>query len=146
MGEPLPSEKGQAIQKGKIKRREEWHLKESKRRPTEESRPWGGFLVLEDRPTHKVKRIWVDPGQRLSYQKHLRRSEHWIILEGTARITLDGKEIVSGQGESVDISLEAAHRIENIGDTQLTLIEVQRGDYFGEDDIVRLEDDYGRIP
>ena len=111
-----------------------------------ESRPWGGFLVLEDCPTHKVKRIWVNPGQRLSYQKHFRRSEHWIILEGNAKITLDGKEILLGLGESVDIPLEAAHRIENIGDTQLTFVEVQRGDYFGEDDIVRLEDDYGRVP
>ena len=121
-------------------------MKESQRTLAEESRPWGGFLVLEDRPTHKVKRIWVHPGQRLSYQKHLRRSEHWIILEGRARVTLDEEEILLGQGESVDIPLEAAHRIENIGDGQLTFIEVQWGDYFGEDDIVRLEDDYGRVP
>ncbi len=112
----------------------------------EESKPWGGFLVLEDRPTHKVKRIWVHPGQRLSYQKHFKRAEHWVILEGRAMVTLDGKEIILRQGESVDIPLEAAHRIENIGVTQLTFIEVQRGDYFGEDDIVRLEDDYGRVP
>jgi mannose-6-phosphate isomerase len=121
-------------------------LKESRKALNEESRPWGGFLVLEDRPTHKVKRIWVHPGQRLSYQKHMRRSEHWIIVEGRARITVDGKEILLGPGESVEIPLEAAHRIENIGDTELTFIEVQTGDYFGEDDIVRLEDDYGRAP
>jgi mannose-6-phosphate isomerase len=121
-------------------------LKESRKGLNEESRPWGGFLVLEDHSTHKVKRIWVHPGQRLSYQKHFRRSEHWVIVEGRARITLDGKEISLGHGESVEIPLEAAHRIENIGDTELTFIEVQTGDYFGEDDIVRLEDDYGRVP
>ncbi len=125
---------------------EESDLKESRRTATEETRPWGGFSVLEDRPTHKVKRIWVHPGQRLSYQKRFRRSEHWIIVEGRARITVDGKEILLGPGESVEIPLEAAHRIENIGDTEITFIEVQTGDYFGEDDIVRLEDDYGRAP
>ena len=118
---------------------------ESQKALLEESKPWGGFLVLEDCPAHKVKRIWVHPGQRLSYQKHFRRSEHWVILEGRARVTLDGKEIILRQGESTDIPREAAHRIENIGDTQLTFIEVQWGDYFGEDDIVRLEDDYGRV-
>lgn len=80
----------------------------------------------------------------LSYQKHFKRSEHWFIIEGKAKITLDGKEIFLSWGESVNIPLEAAHRIENRGDTQLTFIEIQRGDYFGEDDIVRLEDDYGR--
>jgi len=119
---------------------------DSERDFVEESKPWGGFLVLEDCPTHKVKRIWVHPGHRLSYQKHFRRSEHWIILEGRARVTLDGEEILLAQGEAVDIPLEGAHRIENIGETQLTFIEVQSGDYFGEDDIVRLEDDYGRVP
>ncbi len=117
-----------------------------KRTITEEIRPWGGFSILEDLPTHKVKRIWVNPGQRLSYQKHFKRSEHWIILEGKAKVTLDGEEILLSEGESVDIPHEAAHRIENIGDSQLTFVEVQRGDYFGEDDILRLEDDYGRGP
>ena len=119
---------------------------ESQRAFPNENKPWGGFLVLEDLPTHKVKRIWVHPGHRLSYQKHFRRSEHWVILEGRAKVTLNGEELFPGQGESVDIPLEAAHRIENIGDTQLTFIEVQWGDYFGEDDIIRLEDDYGRVP
>jgi mannose-6-phosphate isomerase-like protein (cupin superfamily) len=113
--------------------------------PQEEKRPWGGFVVLEDRPTHKVKRIWVHPGQRLSYQRHFKRQEHWVILEGKARVTLDGEEILLGEGESVDISREAAHRIENIGGSQLAFVEIQKGDYFGEDDIVRLEDDYGRV-
>jgi mannose-6-phosphate isomerase len=121
-------------------------VKESKRGLAEELRPWGGFLVLEDAPTHKVKRIWVHPGNRLSYQKHFRRREHWFVLEGRARVTLDGKEISLAGGESIDIPVEAAHRIENIGYERLTFIEVQRGDYFGEDDILRLEDDYGREP
>jgi mannose-6-phosphate isomerase len=76
----------------------------------------------------------------------LRRFEHWVILEGRARVTLDGAEILLGEGQSVDIPIEAAHRIENIGEARLTFIEVQLGDYFGEDDIVRLEDDYGRLP
>jgi mannose-6-phosphate isomerase len=125
---------------------EERHLKGSEGRLPEEIKPWGGFLVLEDRPTHKVKRIWVHSGQRLSYQKHFKRSEHWVILEGKARVILDGEEILLHQGEAVDVPLRAAHRIENIGDTQLTFIEVQWGEYFGEDDIVRLEDDYGRVP
>ena len=80
------------------------------------------------------------------YQKHLRRYEHWVVVEGEARVTLDGKEILLGGGESVDVPLGAAHRIENIGNARLTFIEVQGGDYFGEDDIVRLEDDYGRVP
>lgn len=120
-------------------------MKRRKRTHQEESRPWGGFLILEDRPTYKVKRIWVNPGQRLSYQKHMRRSEHWVIVEGRARVTLEGKEIILDEGESVDIPLEAGHRIENIGNRQLGFIEVQRGSYFGEDDIVRLEDDYGRV-
>lgn len=121
-------------------------MKESRRALSEEIRPWGGFLVLEDLPTHKVKRIWVHPGQRLSYQRHLRRFEHWVILEGRARVTLDGEEILLGEAQSVDIPVEAAHRIENIGEARLTFVEVQLGDYFGEDDIVRLEDDYGRVP
>ncbi len=121
-------------------------MKKSQRRFSRETRPWGGFLVIEDLPTHKVKRIWIHPRQRLSYQKHLRRSEHWVVVEGRAKVTLNGREISLGEGESVDIPQEAAHRIENIGEAQLTFIEVQHGDYFGEDDIIRLEDDYGRVP
>lgn len=109
-------------------------------------RPWGSFQVLEDTPDYKVKRITVDAGQRLSYQKHARRAEHWIVVGGSARVTLDGTPIDLAAGDSIDIPLGAAHRIENPGDEALTFIEVQTGDYFGEDDIVRLEDDYGRAP
>jgi mannose-6-phosphate isomerase-like protein (cupin superfamily) len=110
-----------------------------------EIKPWGGFVVLEDALRHKVKRIWVDPGKRLSYQRHKRRSEHWVVLEGQAVITLDGNEILLLPGQSIDVPRGAAHRIANPGQGPLAFIEIQRGDYFGEDDIIRLEDDFGRV-
>ncbi len=110
-----------------------------------EERPWGGFIVLEERVTHKVKRIWVHPGHRLSYQKHRFRNEHWLIVEGEAKVILDGKEISLKPGGSVDIPIGVAHRIENIGSGILTFIEVQRGEDFSEEDVIRLEDDYGRV-
>lgn len=109
-------------------------------------RPWGHFEVLSDAPDHKVKRIVVFPGQRLSLQRHRHRSEHWHIVKGKAVVTLDGRQIELQAGESVDIPLGAAHRIANVGSEDLVFIEVQRGDYLGEDDIERLEDDYGRVP
>ena len=111
---------------------------------TFEERPWGGYTVLEDAATHKVKRLVVSPGKRLSYQRHERRAEHWFVLAGTATVTLDGDVVSVGEGEAVDIPLGAAHRVANQGAAELVFIEVQRGDYFGEDDIVRLEDDFGR--
>ena len=107
-------------------------------------RPWGTYTVLEEAPNFKVKRIEVLPGKRLSYQKHSQRAEHWFVVEGTAKITLDGKDITIGAGEAIDIPIGSAHRVENSGDNDLIFIEVQRGTYLGEDDIVRLEDDYGR--
>ena len=110
----------------------------------EETRPWGGYTVLEERPTHKVKRIEVLPGMRLSYQLHRRRAEHWVVVGGQARVTLEGKEVGLLPGQAVDIPQGAAHRIANPGSDLLTFIEIQRGEYFGEDDIVRLADDYGR--
>lgn len=109
-------------------------------------RPWGHFEVLSDAPDHKVKRIVVFPGQRLSLQRHRHRSEHWHIVKGKAVVTLDGRQIELQAGESVDIPLGTAHRIANVGSEDLVFIEVQRGDYLGEDDIERLEDDYGRVP
>lgn len=112
--------------------------------PTFDQRPWGSFTVLDEADGYKVKRIEVLPGKRLSYQKHLRRAEHWYVVAGTARITLDGDIIDKTAGEAIDIPLEAAHRVENPGDHLLVFIEVQRGDYLGEDDIVRFEDDFGR--
>lgn len=107
-------------------------------------RPWGSYTVLDDDGTHKVKRIVVAPGKRLSYQRHARRSEHWFIVSGNAVVTLDGETAEYGPGNSVDIVVGTAHRIENATDTEVVFIEVQHGEYFGEDDIVRLEDDYGR--
>jgi mannose-6-phosphate isomerase len=109
-------------------------------------RPWGYYTVLDDdAPDHKVKRLVVHPGKRLSYQRHSRRSEHWFIVAGTAQVTLDGTvtELVAGQ--AIDIPQGSAHRIANAGDSDVVFIEVQHGTYFGEDDIVRLEDDFGRV-
>lgn len=110
-----------------------------------ETRPWGGFLVLEDQPTHKVKRIWIEVGQRLSYQKHSKRSEHWVIIDGQAKVILNGKEIFLEPGGSIDIPKGSAHRIGNIGKGILSFIEIQRGEDFAEEDVIRLEDDYGRV-
>ena len=107
-------------------------------------RPWGSYTVLEEGRTFKVKRIEVLPGKRLSYQKHSQRAEHWVVVEGTAKVTLDDQEILVRTGEAIDIPVGAAHRVENPGDEDLIFIEVQRGSYLGEDDIVRLQDDYGR--
>jgi mannose-6-phosphate isomerase len=110
-------------------------------------RPWGNYTVLDDdAPDHKVKRLVVHPGKRLSYQRHSKRAEHWFIVSGHALVTLDGKQIDLHPGEAIDIPLEGAHRIANEGATDVVLIEVQHGSYFGEDDIVRLDDDYGRVP
>jgi mannose-6-phosphate isomerase len=109
-------------------------------------RPWGNYTVLDDdAPDHKVKRLVVHPGKRLSYQRHHKRAEHWFIVAGTALVTLDGREVELHPGDSIDIPLEGAHRVANEGDTDVVLIEVQHGTYFGEDDIVRLEDDFGRV-
>ncbi len=110
-----------------------------------EQRPWGTFTVLADDDDCKVKRLTVDPGQRLSYQRHHHRSEHWVVVTGRARVTLDGVDRDLEPGQMVDIPLGAAHRVMNPGSTELAFIEVQLGDYFGEDDIVRLSDDYGRV-
>ena len=108
-------------------------------------RPWGAFTVLDEAPTYKVKRIEVLPDKRLSYQRHERRSEHWMVVAGTAKVTLDGREIVLETGGTVDVPVGAAHRIENISKELLVFIEIQRGAYFGEDDIQRFQDDYGRV-
>jgi mannose-6-phosphate isomerase-like protein (cupin superfamily) len=110
-----------------------------------EHRPWGAFTVLEEQLTHKVKRIEVMPGQRLSYQKHEKRHEHWVIVAGRAVVTLDGKDVSLSPGQSIDVPRGAFHRVANSGSGILALIEIQRGAYFGEDDIIRLEDDYGRV-
>ncbi len=114
--------------------------------PRFDRRPWGTFTVLDEGHNYKVKRIEVLPGKRLSYQKHHRRAEHWMVVEGEAKVTLNDREIVLRTGDTVDIPVEAAHRIENPLDKgMLVFIEIQRGSYLGEDDIVRLHDDFNRV-
>jgi mannose-6-phosphate isomerase-like protein (cupin superfamily) len=107
--------------------------------------PWGKWEVILEESTYKVKRVTVLPGKRLSYQKHFKRQEHWNIVEGSGLVTLDGKQISLTPGENITIPCEAAHRITNLGESPLVFIEIQQGSYCEEDDILRLEDDYGRI-
>lgn len=109
-----------------------------------DERPWGNYTILDEGESFKVKRIEVLPNKRLSYQLHHRRSEHWYVIQGTAKVTLDGEDHFRSAGESIDIPVGTAHRVENPGLEKMVFIEVQTGDYFGEDDIVRLEDDFGR--
>jgi mannose-6-phosphate isomerase len=107
-------------------------------------RPWGRYEVLQESPTHKVKCIWVSPGKRLSYQRHQKRAEHWFIVQGTALVTIDGQDRTLGSGSIVDFAIGVLHRIANIGNDDVIFVEVQTGTYFGEDDIERVEDDFGR--
>jgi mannose-1-phosphate guanylyltransferase/mannose-6-phosphate isomerase len=110
----------------------------------EEQRPWGSFRVLHEGAGWKVKEIVVVPGGRLSLQSHRHRAEHWVVVAGTARITVDDDMLVLGPNQSVHIPLGARHRMENPGDEPMHLIEVQCGAYLGEDDIIRYDDVYGR--
>ncbi len=114
-------------------------------RHREDHRPWGYYLVLEDEPNHKVKRIVVHPGQRLSLQRHRHRAEHWLVVQGRAEVTRNGEMLHLVAGQALDIPLGAWHRVRNPGTENMAFIEVQSGDYFGEDDIERAEDDYGRV-
>ena len=110
-----------------------------------DERPWGSYTILDEAKNFKVKRIEVLPEKRLSYQRHERRAEHWFVVQGTAKVTLNGTEILVKTGESVDIAIGTAHRVENPHSTEkLVFIETQTGSYFGEDDIERLDDDFGR--
>lgn len=111
----------------------------------EERRPWGRFVVLDDSPSVKVKRLEVQPGRRLSLQRHRFRDEHWVVVSGEAVVRRDAELLHLHPGESVDIHRGQAHRLENRGTDLLAVVEVQRGDYCGEDDIERLEDDFGRV-
>jgi mannose-6-phosphate isomerase len=108
------------------------------------SRPWGHYEILSDAADHKVKRITVTPGKRLSYQTHQHRAEHWFVIRGRGVVTLDGVPIDVQRGVAVDIAIGAAHRVENTGTEDLVFIEVQHGTSFDESDITRLEDDFGR--
>lgn len=107
-------------------------------------RPWGSYTVLEEGPGFKVKRVTVNPGGRLSLQLHHQRSEHWVVIAGTARVTRGRRVFDLRVGQSTGIPRETPHRLENQGIKPLHVIEVQNGPYLGEDDIVRFQDDYGR--
>jgi len=109
-----------------------------------EERPWGTFENLLDTDYCKVKEIAIRKGGRPSYQFHYKRSEVWVVVQGEAVVTLDGAEEIYEVGETVSVPVGVKHRVENRKDEDLKFIEVQVGTYFGEDDIVRLEDDYGR--
>ncbi|MDJ0662677.1 MAG: phosphomannose isomerase type II C-terminal cupin domain [Crocosphaera sp.] len=109
-----------------------------------EMRPWGSFTTLEEGPGYKIKRIEVNPGHRLSLQMHHHRSEHWIVVSGTAKVTCGDTEEILGANQSTYVPQCTSHRLENPGVIKLILIEVQNGEYLGEDDIIRFQDDYSR--
>ena len=109
-----------------------------------EERPWGSWHVIDVADGYKIKRIHVKPGCRLSYQTHAHRSEHWVVVAGVATCTIDDEVVTVGPGHSVDVPQGARHRLGNAGEQELVVVEVQHGAYTGEDDIVRLDDDYGR--
>lgn len=109
-----------------------------------DERPWGSYTVLDDELDHKVKRLVVAPGKRLSYQRHEKRAEHWFVVRGSGVFTLDGEEREVGPGDALDVPVGGAHRMTNTGDEDLVFVEVQHGESFEESDIERLEDDFGR--
>jgi mannose-6-phosphate isomerase len=111
----------------------------------EDHRPWGYYVVLADEEDHKVKRIVLCPGKRFSLQRHKRRDEHWYLISGEAVATIDKREVALRVGEHVNIPRGTLHRLENSGDVNVVFIEVQTGEYFGEDDIERIDDDFGRV-
>ncbi len=110
-----------------------------------EERPWGVFFILHDEKKYKIKRLEIYPGKRLSYQYHLKRSETWTIIQGSPIITLNDNIKTFNEGDTVVIKKGVKHRVENLGNENIIIIEVQTGSYFGEDDIIRLEDDYNRV-
>jgi mannose-6-phosphate isomerase-like protein (cupin superfamily) len=107
-------------------------------------RPWGYYLVLHEEKGHKVKQFVVHPGKRLSLQRHRFRAEHWQVVRGEAAVTRGAEVLRLVPGQHIDIPLGALHRVESVGAEELVVIEVQMGEYVGEDDIERFEDDYGR--
>jgi mannose-6-phosphate isomerase len=107
--------------------------------------PWGYYKTILEYPFTKVKMILVKPDEILSYQYHYKRSEVWTIVQGTAKVKIDGMRYIKKVGDVIQLPKEVKHQIENIGKNDLIFIEVQLGEYFGEDDIVRLEDKYGRV-
>ncbi len=123
-------------------------LKKENRKEADEHvttyRPWGSYTVLEEGPRYKIKRIVVNPEEKLSLQMHYHRSEHWVVVRGAAKVKIDDKEIFIHENESAYVPKSTLHRLENPGKVPLEIIEVQNGEYVGEDDIVRVEDVYGR--
>lgn len=107
-------------------------------------RPWGQYEVLQEAKSHKVKCIRVSPGKRLSYQRHQKRAEHWFIVSGNGEVLIDGVTRKISAGDTVDFGIGVLHRISNTGNDEIVFVEVQTGTYFGEDDIERVEDDFGR--
>jgi len=116
----------------------------TKPQPDFEERPWGWWQVMGVGDGYKIKRIHVSPHSRLSLQTHEHRSEHWLVVRGLGMCTVGETQVLAGEGQCIDVPRGVAHRIANAQDEALILIEVQLGHYTGEDDIVRLEDDYGR--
>jgi mannose-1-phosphate guanylyltransferase/mannose-6-phosphate isomerase len=112
--------------------------------PKVEVRPWGSYIVLEEAKTFKIKRVTINVGQSVSLQLHLHRSEHWVVVSGTAEVDVDGKTKLLIRGESTYVQNGAKHRLKNPGMIPLEVIEIQIGEYLKEDDIIRFEDDYGR--
>lgn len=110
-----------------------------------ETRPWGSFQVLDHGEFHKVKKLIVDPKKRISYQKHEKRIEYWTVVSGKGVLTLDGAERAIHLNDQVIVMPEALHRVKNTGKVPLVIIELQMGKELSEDDIVRVEDDYGRL-
>ena len=110
-----------------------------------EERPWGHYIVTDQGNRYKVKSIHVNPGASLSLQKHYHRAEHWVVVEGTAKVEVDGEETLIYENQSTYIPLGAVHRLSNPGRVPLRIVEVSSGSYLGEDDIERYEDNYGRI-
>ena len=108
-------------------------------------RPWGWFETLSEVPGNKIKRIGVLPGQQISLQKHQRRAEHWVVVRGSARVTVGEQVLTLGVGGHVDIAVGQLHRLSNPTTEPVEVLELQFGDYLGEDDIVRILDDYGRV-
>lgn len=125
-----------------LKNRNDQRVKHS----VQDYRPWGHYKVLEEeKNTFKIKRITVNQGKKLSYQLHYHRSEHWIVVKGTAKVIVDSKEYIVRSGESIFFKEGQKHRLENLGKMPLEIIEVQMGNYLEEDDIVRFDDEYGRV-
>ena len=138
---PQSNTKTKVIQEPKVE------IPESLDRPgivATEIRPWGSFTTLEEGKGYKIKRIEVNPGHRLSLQMHHHRSEHWIVVSGTAKVTCGDKEMILSSNQSTYVPQCTTHRLENPGVIKLVLIEVQNGQYLGEDDIIRFSDDYSR--